>query len=394
MSRARARKRSTQRGAYRLAAGRDYRRSEILSVNLSKRQLRKARRLGFKVRRTTRLRNVRLAVNHLTVPSDLDPVSAQELLRNELPGARAELNHIYRLSGAREERKADSGAGCVGDNCAWYSNAVAWSQNATACADGIRIGIVDTGVDRSHPLIAKRRIQSKSFRDNGKPAASTDHGTAIVALLTGGTGENGTGLVPNARLYVGDIFHADEDGVAVASTVSLLKALDWMRGRRVDIINMSLSGPPDDLLRDAVEKLAADGIVLVAAAGNDGPKAPPRYPAAYPDVVAVTAVDRDLQAYRRANRGDYIDISAPGVGIRLVAKGELVRHRSGTSYATPFVTAALAIMPRAHLGMYRAEQLVNQFNVKDLGPEGRDPIFGRGLVLVPKRTCAHTRVVN
>jgi minor extracellular protease Epr len=86
----------------------------------------------------------------------------------------------------------------------------------------------------------------------------------------------------------------------------LLRAIDWLVGQRANVLNFSLAGPPNLLLEHAVRKVAAKGTVLVAAAGNAGPDSPAAYPAAYADVVAVTAIDRFRRPYVWANRGGYV----------------------------------------------------------------------------------------
>ncbi|MEQ1652445.1 MAG: S8 family serine peptidase, partial [Hyphomicrobium sp.] len=153
----------------------------------------------------------------------------------------------------------------------------------------------------------------------------------------------------------------------------------------VKIINMSLSGPPDELIRKAIEKLSAKGVLLVAAAGNEGPAAGPSYPAAYDQVIAVTAVNRDLQSYRYANRGAYIDVAAPGVSIWTALPGSQGGYHSGTSFATPYVTAALATLyPR--LASKTPQAALQQITYRDLGTPGPDPIYGQGLLVAPL-TC-------
>jgi subtilisin family serine protease len=100
-----------------------------------------------------------------------------------------------------------------------------------------------------------------------------------------------------------------------ADTLSLLEALDWDEEYRLKVVNMSFSGPRDELVAETIEKLSKRGIIFVAAAGNEGPTAAPSYPAGYPLVIAVTAVTKDLRNYRYANRGDHIDVAASGVRI-------------------------------------------------------------------------------
>ena len=112
----------------------------------------------------------------------------------------------------------------------------------------------------------------------------------------------------------------------------------------------------------------------------------PSYPAAYDQVIAVTAVNKELQSYRYANRGSYIDIAAPGVAIWTALPGAMEGYHSGTSFATPYVTATLAALYPRLASKTQAEAL-HQFSYKDLGAPGPDPIFGQGLVVAPA-TCS------
>jgi subtilisin family serine protease len=200
------------------------------------------------------------------------------------------------------------------------------------------------------------------------------------------------GLIPDAQFEIADIFHADADGEPASDTLSMLRAFDWLEVKNVNIINMSLSGPQDDLVRKAIEKLSAKGILFVAAAGNDGPAAGPSYPAAYGSVIAVTAVGKDMQSYRYANRGTYIDIAAPGVAIWTALPGSKEGYHSGTSFATPYVTATLATIYSRHAIKSKPEAL-NQMSFRDLGAPGRDPIYGEGLLVAPA-TCGGNQIAG
>lgn len=131
-----------------------------------------------------------------------------------------------------------------------------------------------------------------------------------------------------------------------------------------------------------IESLSAKGMVFTAAAGNDGPTAGPAYPAAYPQVIAVTAVTKDLRNYPYANRGNHIDLAAPGADIWTAWPDAKEGYRSGTSFAAPFVTGVLAVYPPNVLSEPK-ESLLEHVNVTDLGPAGRDPIYGRGLLQAP-----------
>ncbi len=175
-----------------------------------------------------------------------------------------------------------------------------------------------------------------------------------------------------------------------ADVYDLLRALDLLSRRGVQVTNLSLSGPPNALLEQLVRRLAEGGIVIVAAAGNEGPKAGPAYPAAYADVIAVTAVDRMKRPYRRAGRGEHIDLSAPGVDIWTAASISGARTKTGTSFAVPFVTAAAALMKSANGGATVADiQDALGKSAEDLGAPGKDAVFGWGL-LNARAACSAT----
>ncbi len=128
-------------------------------------------------------------------------------------------------------------------------------------------------------------------------------------------------------------------------------------------------------------KAAADRGMILVAAGNDGPNAKPVYPAAYDDVIAVTAVDKARNPYRRAVRGDHVDIVAPGVGVWTAASVSGARQKTGTSLAAPFVTAAVSVLiaGEPYMPAESLEATLRRFT-DDIGKPGKDPVFGWGLL--------------
>ena len=240
----------------------------------------------------------------------------------------------------------------------------------------LRIGMIDSGVDTAHPALVDARIETRSFAASGARLPEF-HGTAIASIIAANSAEY-RGLAPRARLYAASVFELDDKRGETADTVSLIKALDWLIACDVEVVNMSLAGPPNRLLEKALDRAAAQGIIVMAAAGNGGPVARPMYPAAYESVVAVTAVDTTQQVFRLANRGDYLALAAPGVDLRHAEPGGGYAASSGTSFAVPFaVTAA------ARIGRLRPEADVIAMlleNAKDIGPPGRDQIYGYGLL--------------
>ncbi|MEM0953099.1 MAG: S8 family serine peptidase [Pseudomonadota bacterium] len=239
----------------------------------------------------------------------------------------------------------------------------------------LRIGMVDSRVDLSHQILREASIQTRDFAS--EEAAPMDHGTAVASILVG-QGRGYQSLAPNSELLAASVFNADSSGRSVATTVALIRAVDWLAGEQVDVINLSLAGPPNQLLGAVLDRVSAEGILVLAAAGNGGPAAPPRYPAAHPGVIAVTAVDSNKRVYRLANRGDYIDLSAPGVNLRHAHPGGGFSASSGTSFAVPFVAVEAARGLQAGDATEVRRQLFKF--AEDLGEPGRDPVYGYGLL--------------
>ena len=119
------------------------------------------------------------------------------------------------------------------------------------------------------------------FVPRGRKPAANWHGTGVLALLTGNLNTTTPGLIPGSEFYVANTFFADDDGNPIADSLSILNALDWMDAFDVNVLNLSIAGPRDPLVEEAIARLSKKGMIFVAAAGNNGPSAPPSYPAAY-----------------------------------------------------------------------------------------------------------------
>ena len=287
-----------------------------------------------------------------------------------VPAALFDLNHLYRPNALT----------CHADGCTAFE-LIGWTQRPADCGLSPSIGMIDTAVDTAHPALRGGRLEVVGTVSGDRRPSSRVHGTAVAALLIGRPDARTPGLLPRARLVAVDAFHADGRGDAT-DAFDLVRAIDTLVARNVSVMNMSFAGPANMLLEHTVASASARGVALVAAAGNGGPHASPLYPAAYRSVLAVTAVDRNSRVYRQAARGRHISFAAPGVRL-WTADGRDGRLRSGTSYAAPFVTAAVAAglaaapnRPLADILAQLAEDAV------DLGPAGRDNTFGWGLVRV------------
>jgi subtilisin family serine protease len=306
----------------------------------------------------------------LGLPPGRSTAEAQSELGTLVPGALADVNHGYR---------PDSFP-CTAAGCAAHE-AIGWSGWPSAMAP--RIGMIDTGINTDHDALAGARLTVIQAELAERDVAGRQHGTAIAAMLVGGIGSRAPGLLPLAELVAIEAFHRDAAG-DVADAFGLAVALDRLAREAVSVINLSFSGPENAVLGAAVRQVSAAGIGLVAAAGNGGPGADPAYPAAWPEVLAVTAVDAGLRAYRQANQGPYITLAAPGVNVWTAASISGGRPRSGTSYAAPFVTATLAVQRmRAPLATLDETVAAMIGCARDLGEAGFDPVFGHGLVSSP-----------
>ncbi|HSD91986.1 MAG TPA: S8 family peptidase [Methyloceanibacter sp.] len=210
-----------------------------------------------------------------------------------------------------------------------------------ARGQGVMIAVIDTAIDEAHPELAGA-IAGKFDAVGSGVAKPEPHGTEIAGILAAHA--ELTGVAPEAKLLSVRAFSGGKAKSAQSTSLQLLKGIDWAYDAGAKIMNMSFTGPIDPLLERMIKAAAEKGVILIAAAGNDGPKAPPVYPAAYPDVIAVTATDEKDKLYGKANRGDYVFIAAPGVDI--VAPGLKGSYgiSSGTSMAAAHVSGVVALL--------------------------------------------------
>ncbi|HRD92971.1 MAG TPA: S8 family serine peptidase [Accumulibacter sp.] len=350
----------------------DYEPREVLAIDATPAMLDRARSLGFSIRETASLDRLGLRVTRLRTPAKQSAPQALRLLQRRIPGGDFALNHVYRIA-----------AEPCPDNRCYGSDLIGWDRTSGSCGRGVKLGMVDTAVNVKAPVLAGRRVEIRPFAEDGKASAPT-HGTAVAALLVGSATSEFPGLLPEAELYAADTF-IGTGGNLRTNALLLGKGLDWLLEKRTAVANVSLTGPDNKLLREVIERLSARNVAVVAAAGNGGPSAPPAFPAAYPEAVAVTAVDHLLRPYRLANRGDYVTVAAPGV--RIWAPGPRGgQYSDGTSFAAPYGTAVAALLRQRQPDLNPAtlvEQMRN--GARDLGAPGKDPVFGWGLLQSPGR---------
>lgn len=326
---------------------------EVLGIDLSVTSREKAQRLGFEVLRSYRLKTLDIRVDVFRVPRGQSVKTALRRLQSADSEGAYEANSIFGPSAGVPHEFIRGGPASPSIEPA-----------ISAGAPARRMGIIDTGVDAGLEAFAGAVLAQQNF-GRGDHVTPRPHGTAVAAIAR---------VYGVEQLLIADAFSGEP---SFADAEALARALDWMAAQDISVINMSLAGPPNALLRLAVARVVGKGYLIVAAVGNEGAGNPPEFPAAYPAVIGVTAVDMENKVYDRANRGDGVDVAALGVGVRPVGDKPL----SGTSYAAPVVSAFLAwrLPPREPQPTETAMTLIAA-DATDLGEPGFDFTYGVGVL--------------
>jgi len=250
--------------------------------------------------------------------------------------------------------------------------------------DPVKVGVIDTGIDLSHPdLKANIKEGYNAIYPWKSPNDDNGHGThvaGIIAALNNSIGVVGVG--PKIDLYAIKVLNASGSGYLS----DVIEGLDWAVKNGMQVVNMSLGTDQDvQTFHDAIKNAYNAGVTIVAAAGNSGGAV--TYPAAYPEVIAVSATDENNQIASWSSRGPEVDLAAPGVNIYSTYKGSTYKTLSGTSMAAPHVTGAAAlIIDKGKCGTCTPDKVRQrlQQTATDLGDPGTDNLYGAGLVNVYK----------
>ena len=246
--------------------------------------------------------------------------------------------------------------------------------------DPIKVAIVDTGIDVKHPDLIdnlKGGVSTVGYTtsyndDNG-------HGTHVAGIAAAIDNTIGViGVGPQIDLYAIKVL--DRRGSGYLSDV--IEGLDWAIQNGMQAVNMSLGASSDvQSFHDAVIRVNQAGITQVAAAGNTGGAV--IYPAAYPEVIAVSATDNTDTVASWSSRGLEVDLAAPGVSIYSTYKGQTYKTLSGTSMAAPHVTGAAAlVLDKKICGACTPAEVQQRLEAtaEELGEIGKDNLYGSGLV--------------
>ncbi len=361
--------------------GRWVRAGEILALEADAGTIANARARGFTVVERVELQAIGLSVVRLRAPAGRPLRASLSALREGDPDAAFDFNHLY--FGA-QERSGQRSRGSAATPARPAARPVAPARTAIPAAPaGPVVGLIDSAVVYQHPSLRTIPVQSRDFARAGGSRPNA-HGTAVASLLAGQDLPRFRGAAPGARIVAATVVNGDTRG-EIAAADSIVRALDWMAASGVPVINISLAGPPNALLEQAIERVSARGIIVVAAVGNDGPLAPPAFPAAYAPVVAVTAVDSEGRIYRRAIRGTHVDLAAPGVGVVAADGSGRYVPMTGTSFAAPTIAGLLAERHRRPDPASAAAAIEAVLGgARDAGVRGRDPVFGVGVVSRPE----------
>lgn len=326
------------------AQGAPARHGELLLLDPSPAALAAAEAAGFVPSGRDELASLEFAIVRLTVPQGLSLAESEALLRRAVPGATIAADSLHFQSGAPPPGGRQS------------ASALAAAPISTP------VGVID-GAPGAGQHVAEMRGFAR-----GAPFAS-HHGSAVVSLLAGAGAGN---------LRVADVYGTDPAG---GNALALVRALDWLVGGGAKVVSISLGGPNNAAVGRAIAAAQRKGVLVVAAVGNDGPAAPPAYPASYPGVLSVTGVDGRGRALIEAGHATHLDYSAPGADIAALDRSGRWGKVRGTSYAVPLVAARAA----AALGRGAAWRAALDREAEDLGPPGADGQYGRGLLC---RGCA------
>jgi subtilisin family serine protease len=246
-----------------------------------------------------------------------------------------------------------------------------------AKGDNVTVAVIDSEIDTSHPDLAG--VVSSRF-DAGCGATVPDaHGTGMTGAIA--SHQHLMGIAPNVKIIAICAFGGDAAAGAESTSIKIIKGLDYAIQQGARIVNMSFAGPRDPTLAQALQIAREKGVVLIGAAGNAGPKSPPLYPGADPNVIAVTATDDHDRLFNRANQGKYIAVAAPGVDILVPAPNGAIQLTTGTSVATAHVSGVAALLIAQKPSRTPEDiRTILMSTAKDLGPKGFDPQFGAGLV--------------
>lgn len=343
-----------------------------------------AARAGLRVLEVTPLPAIDRTLMRMEVAEGLDETIAQATLSLDVNVDLAQPEYRYRtMAPDNDERQW-----APKDPFAWMNYGPGQTgadriQN-TVTGKGVTVVIIDTGVDIEHPELVGQFV--KQIDTSGFGLSPDRHGTAVAGIIAGlpNNGVGAQGVAPGVTILAIKACQPESPSVVEARCWSstIAKALNAALQTDAKVINLSLGGPEDPLVKMLLEKAMEEGRIIIAAAGNSGKDGQAPFPAAYPRVMAVTAVDARDRLYANAVNGEFVDISAPGVEIPVPVPGETYPAQlTGTSMATAHVSGIVALLMELRPDLTASELRQSmEVTAVDLGLPRRDAAFGHGRV--------------
>lgn len=328
-------------------------RGVLVASGVDAAMIERAAKAGFALLDRERIEGLDLNIARFHIPDGRSLGRARKQLAKLLPDAEIDVDSLYFASGPGGALPQAALATAMGNNEA-------------------RLGLIDGGV-AAHPSVAGR-VEQRGFAA-GAPSASR-HGTAVASLLIGSGAVRGS--APGQRLLAADVYGTDPAG---GNASAIARALGWLAQNGVAVTTISLVGPDNKLLSAAVVRAQQRGMLIVTAVGNDGPAAPPAYPASYRGVFAVTGIDTKGRVLPEAGRAIHVDFAAPGDAVLAATSAGSVDRLRGTSFAAPLVAGRLALLyPAPAIDRIAPAVTALVMEARDLGKKGRDKIYGHGLI--------------
>jgi subtilisin family serine protease len=317
--------------------------------------------------------------NRLTVPAAIRAMQAEAGVAYVQPNYAFDRPEFrVRLESARNSN-AGTGAQAAAPRLQYVIDTLRLTEaHQIARGERVAIAVIDSGVDATHPELAGRVVQS--FDAVGGQFRPHEHGTGMAGAIVAHS--QLLGVSPRADIYAVRAFAPGQSNGSTGTSFHIVKAMDWSIRSGARVINMSFAGPRDPMIARAIQVAADRRIAMVAAMGNGGPDAPIAFPAADPNVIAVTATDQQGRLFDAATRGDHVAVAAPGVEILLPAPRGGYQISSGTSVAAAHISGVAALILERHpeidpAGLRRIlQETARQGEVPDpkLGAGVADPV--------------------
>ncbi|MGB7254135.1 MAG: S8 family serine peptidase, partial [Xanthobacteraceae bacterium] len=312
-----------------------------------------------------------------SVPSVVQALGTENIVATVQPNYLFALQEDNAKGDNAKQDNAKSAPAGAGDAAQYVLAELQIAQaHQIATGKSITVAVIDSEIDAKHPDLDGAVV--KGFDALAGSDTPHPHGTSIAGAIAA-RGKL-MGIAPGVQILAVHAFD-DSPGEAKGTSFAIDKGLQWAADNNARVVNMSFAGPADPMLARMLAAAYAKGIVLIAAAGNGGPQSEPLYPAADPDVIAVTATDNAEHVFALANRGRYIAVAAPGVDILALAPGDTYALTSGTSIAAAHVSGIAALLlernPALKPGDIRSILIAT---AKPIGPPIPDSPYGAGVV--------------